>query len=162
MKLLVDHGYSNNLGDIAMVEAAVLRLRADLPEAEIFVIEKPKFKSIVWDLPMVYRHEGYGVRPFLQSKFKNVPLLQHYNKQWRKMTCKFTIKLVEIFLSASSISLPKKKDFGRITLGEYCKQFDALHLVGGGFLTDTFYEELFRKYLLILTFAQQNKPVIFT
>ena len=49
-----------------------------------------------------------------------------------------------------------------MSLSDFCERFDALHIVGGGNLTDVFYHELFRKCLLIHAFAEQDKPIILT
>jgi polysaccharide pyruvyl transferase WcaK-like protein len=162
MRLLVEHGYSNNFGDIAMLEGAVLRLKIMLPKADIFIIEKPKFSSMLWLMDRIQKHEAYGIKPFLWSKIKRIPILKFYNEEWRRICCKLTLRYFETFSTASQITLPQACNPKKITLGKYCEQFDALCLTGGGYLTDIFYGELFRKCLLMLTFAEQNKPIILT
>lgn len=47
-------------------------------------------------------------------------------------------------------------------LYEFCAPFDALHMVGGGYLTDTFPEVLVEVFCLALAFHQQGKPILLT
>ena len=50
----------------------------------------------------------------------------------------------------------------RQNLHEFCADFDALHLVGGGYLTDTFPEVLIHAWCFAQTFGDQGKPVVLT
>jgi polysaccharide pyruvyl transferase WcaK-like protein len=51
---------------------------------------------------------------------------------------------------------------GPLTLADYCRPFDGLHVAGGGNLTDAFPDELFQRSCLMAAFADQGKPVVLT
>lgn len=167
MKLLVDHGAYGNLGDTAMIEGVVLRLKSILPEAEIFVVDSQSLKTVIWDFPGVFRQKEYNeyiVKSFFMNIFAGVPFFRRYRNCWRKVSRKITLWSLGRFFPAGSLSIANysKTENKSIKLSEFCEQFDALHIVGGGNLTDTFLEELFKKSCLLLTFAEQDKPIVLT
>jgi polysaccharide pyruvyl transferase WcaK-like protein len=164
MKVLVDHGAYGNLGDTSMIEAVVLRLQHLLPEDEIYVIDRPSLKTKVWDLPNVFRQEDYSVKVVLEDTLARAPFLWRYSGDWRKLTSKVELLFTGSSFAAGSFSLcnSRNTEIRFPNLGKFCEQFDALHIVGGGNLNDIFYDELFRKCLLIQAFAEQDKPIILT
>lgn len=164
MKILVDHGSSHNLGDTAMLEAVVARLRRLLPEAELFVIDNPSLRTRIWELPHVFPQGTYlsrSLRPSLMAKLR---FFWRWDDFRLRITSRFLLALVGKLLPAGSVSLwyDKEVEGQPRTLGEFCEPFDALHVVGGGNLTETFYQHLFGRCCLILTFAEQRKRVILT
>jgi polysaccharide pyruvyl transferase WcaK-like protein len=164
MKILVDHGSSYNLGDTAMIEGVVSRLMSILPGAEIFVIDRPNLKTMIWDLPGVSRQKEYVAKPIFADMFSGVRFFWRFNGPWQRAISKITLACMGKILSLRSLPISKngKSEKGSVKLGEFCEQFDALHIVGGANLTDTFYRELFRRCVIILAFAEQGKPIILT
>jgi len=162
MRILVDHGAYGNLGDTSMVEGAVLRLLDLLPGEEIFVIDRPSLRTNIFGLPNVFRQVDYSVKPKWADVLTDAPFLWRYNQYWGRIASKLTLLFVGNLFPASSFSENGESRFKRMILSDFCEQFDGLHIVGGGNLTDIFYHELFRKCMLIQAFAEQDKPIILT
>lgn len=151
MRILVDHGAFQNLGDIGMLESAVSHLRRALPEAELGIVDRA-FRSTVWDDPGVHRQPN--VRPRLDPHDWPVRLLGY-----RLLRTRLLLPLLGRGLEAGRLTLGDRTD---LRLRQFCGLFDALLVTGGGFLTDKLAHEMFCKCALILGFAEQGKPVICT
>ena len=104
MRILVDHGASNNLGDTSMIEGAVLRLLDLLPGEEIFVIDRPSLKTKIFGLPNVLRQEDYSVKPMWADVLTDAPFLWRYSQYWKKIASKLTLVFRGNLLSPSSFA----------------------------------------------------------
>ena len=104
-------------------------------------------------------NEGLGGR-----LFRLLHTFRKYYKTLEKTNCSHSLQRIVKTGSAGYLSLYVKnnKHIRQKTLGGFCDKFDALHMVGGGYLTDMIHYELFNKCSLIHTFAEQSKPVILT
>lgn len=164
LRILVDHGSSYNLGDTAMIEGVVSRLLEILPQAELFVIHRQTLRTKIWYFSGVSKVNQYSIRPFLLNIFGDIPFFWRLNHIWREICYKLTLQCIGNVISPGSLPLHnhKKTENGRQTLGKFCEKYDALHVVGGGNLTDTFYNELLNKCCLIQAFTELGKPVILT
>lgn len=164
MKILIDHGSSYNLGDTAMLEAVVLRLNQIFPQSELFVIDRPNLKTMIWDLPNVYKQSVYIVRIITANAIEKLPYFCRYSTFWRKLISNLILISLGNFMRAGSlvISSSTKNNAGVKNLKSFCDPFDALCIVGGGNLNDTFHSTLFHKSCLIHAFVEQKKPVILT
>jgi polysaccharide pyruvyl transferase WcaK-like protein len=161
MKILVDHGDYGNLGDAAMVESVVRRLRFLIPGADLYVINRPELRAHIWDGRHVLPQSQYRVQAFYPHLVSNLPFFWRYNGGWQKITCGLTLMYLKAMGSARKIRLSLPVD-GAESLGQFCEPFDALQVVGGGNLTDTFLGEMLRRGSIVLAFAEQNKPVMLT
>jgi polysaccharide pyruvyl transferase WcaK-like protein len=164
LKLLVDHGAYNNLGDIAQIEGAVSKLGSVLQGADIFVVDRPSIRTEIWNLPRVHRQNEYRVNPPLADLFARAPFVWRYADRWRRLTEQLALIWLERLGAPSTIRL-RGGDAGngqRASLGDFCAPFDALLVSGGGNLTDTFHGQLFHKCCLILAFTASGKPVVLT
>jgi len=164
MNILVDSGASNNLGDIGMLESVATRLLRILPGANLSVVDRYGIRTTLWEVPQVRRQEPYSVRGRFFDFLWNVPFFWRYANSWRQVTSRLYLAWFRTLLRPGSLHALPHKELGvhTTTLSEFCEPFDALHVVGGGNLTDVFYGELFRRCCLILTFAEQGKPVVLT
>jgi polysaccharide pyruvyl transferase WcaK-like protein len=164
MKILVDHGAIHNLGDTAMLESAVARLKVNLPEADVFVIARPGLQTEVWKLAGVYPVEMCVVRPVRLRMLAGRRFFWRYDSLWRKTISGVALLGLDRAYSARG-KLLSHSNGARAKAGdlhEFCEPFDALHIVGGGNLTDIFCDTLFEKCCLIQTFANQGKPILLT
>lgn len=164
MRLLVFHaGSSGNLGDTGMLEGVVLNLLRNLPAAQLFVADQPGLRTNIWDLPRVHRQIiPWLVFPY-EGALAEVPYLWRYDEKWRGAVRKWLSLGVGRIFSANAISCPSLATANRIhTLREFCAPFDGLHMVGGGYLTDTFPGMLVQAFGLAQAFLEQGKPVLLT
>ncbi|MBL7069009.1 MAG: polysaccharide pyruvyl transferase family protein [Candidatus Omnitrophica bacterium] len=162
MKILVDPASSYNLGDTAMLEGAVCRLTHIMPDVEMFIIERPRLKTMLWRFPRVTKQREYRVRSVVGNMLESAPFLWRYHNNWQRFVFNIALSCLGIFFRAESLSVSSKINAESKTLKEICKLFDALFIVGGGNLTDTFYASLFQKCCLMQAFVEQGKPVILT
>lgn len=164
MRLLIDYGASNNLGDLSMLEGAVGRLRELHPSAELAVIDRGFPNMGVWGLPGVSKQPEYLFRPYRATRGKAGAPLSAWRGHWERTVFQLASVCISGVPCARSIRV-SPRDVGegtRRTVGDVCEPFDALHICGGGNLTDTFYWELVRKSILMCTFLEQGKPVVLT
>jgi len=164
MKILVDHGVHGNLGDISMVEAVVLRILAVLPRAEICVMNKPNLETSIWNFPNVSKTRSYSLKPIFRDVLNKTPFFWRVDSAWQKISYKLTLQSMGTLIPGRSIPI-YDNDNAAIRynkLGKFCEEFDALHIAGGGNLTDLFLHELFNKCCFMHTFSEQNKPIILT
>lgn len=169
MKILVDHGAHHNLGDTSMLEGVLQALGELQPEATFYPLARPRLRTRAWDWPRVHPHPPYrlrlpltleGVAPFQQWLLKQLSRVGRY--LFRSGTARMGFPLQ----FPSSIVPPERLQIDRPasapTLAQYCEPFDALHVVGGGTITDTFAWGLIQRAALARTFAAQGKPVVMT
>ena len=161
MRLLVFQGGTGNFGDTAMLEGVVLNLRRNLPSAELFVVDRPGLRTNIWELPHVHRQLiPEPVFPF-ENALASVPYLWRYSETWRRAAHGLLpLGLGRIF-SAKEVGVPSLAT-GKRTLHELCAPFDALHMVGGGYLTDAFPRLLVQAACLAQAFMEQGKPILLT
>jgi polysaccharide pyruvyl transferase WcaK-like protein len=164
MRILIAQAACDNLGDIGMMEAIVQRLRAVLPSAELPVIERSDLRTEIWDPPQVAPEEPYYLKPFVSCSLSRLPYFWRHDESWRRLCMRASLASLGRFVSAGSLTLVHKVsgEMPETSLGEFCKPFDALHIAGGGSLTDLFLENLFRRCCLTFALAEQGKPVILT
>jgi polysaccharide pyruvyl transferase WcaK-like protein len=163
MRILVLHGSSGNLGDTAMLEGVVLNLLRNLPAAELFVADQPGLRTNLWDLPRVHRQLIPGLVFPYEVALAEVPYLWRYDAKWRRAIRKWLALGLGRIFSANAISVPSLVTANsKHTLYELCAQFDALHMVGGGYLTDTFPDLLVQVSCLAQAFVEQEKPILLT
>ena len=164
MKILVDHGGFGNLGDTSMVESVVFRLVKVLPQAEIFVIHSPDLRSPIWDLPNVSTVRECSLKPFLSDIFGRRRFFWRLHNDWQKIGYRLALQSIGTLMPAGSVSLYSKDNLGMPNkkLEKFCEEFDALHIVGGGNLTDVFLKVLLNKCGFIHTFSEQAKPILLT
>lgn len=163
MKLLILHGSSGNFGDTAMLEAVVLDLLRELPTAELFVVDQPGLRTKIWSLSRVHKHPMPKLVFPYEHALAEVPYFWRYRERWRKGVRRWLALGLGGILSAKAIRIADADAFeGRSTLDALCAPFDGLHMVGGGYLTDTFPELLVQVCCLAETFVGQGKPVLLT
>jgi len=147
-----------------MAEGVVLQLRDLLPRARIHSIVPLSVRTAIWDVPGVIRQAPYTVWPFAAGALSQVPFFRHDSDFGLGTASLLTMSGLGRLLRAGSLSL-YLEDTAQTTirkLAQFCQQFDALHIAGGGNLTDTFPRELFKKCCLIHAFAEQRKPIVLT
>ncbi len=161
MRLLVDHGSSHNLGDTAMIEGVVLHLQRAFPNAQIAVVDHPRLVTHLYDSGRILRNNAYSIRIGGGTFLGRLRFFHRYRKAWQRWVQKALLASIIPFSGACTLRLCNAQT-GVLTLGDYCAPFDALHIVGGGNLTDVFEPELFHRCCLIHAFLQQGKPVVAT
>jgi polysaccharide pyruvyl transferase WcaK-like protein len=153
MNILVDHGYGHNMGDAAMLDGVLQKISSIAPEASLFVPDHSDIKKTFHHIKQLIVLNDFTLN------------IQHlpYVWRWERPVLNSLFLSVRILNRASSLGI-RYKDNNTIslTLGDFCRQFDALHIAGGGFLTDIFFSVFIKKLCLISTFIEQNKPVILT
>lgn len=164
MELLVESDSYGNLGDISAAEGVVLRLRDLLPRAGIRAVVPRSVATTLWGLPGISRQAPYTVAPFGLGTLSNFPFFRHTTDFQHRIASAWTMGGLGSLLRAGSLSLTFEGAVQTTIrkLAQFCEQFDGLHIVGGGNLTDTFPLELFRKCCVIHAFAEQHKPIMLT
>lgn len=167
MKVLIDHGTVNNHGDTAMLEAVVGKLRKILPMATLHVIDRPGLTTSMWKHNEVERQHSFKLtRPLSISGVSRVKsaAFSVLSKTGRRLVRSgtadraFALQFPDWMISPGCLrlSLPRPD----MTLREYCREFDALHVAGGGTMTDLFSDGLIQRCALVRTFAELGKPVV--
>lgn len=157
VRILVEHGSARNLGDIAMIEGVTTRLHALFPQAELALVHRSGVDTCAWEMPSVAKEPECVLRLLGYPFVWRIPRLERYIH--RLALCH-----MDGIVQPEKLRLAPKctRETGAATLGDFCQQFDALHIVGGGDLTDIFFGNLLRKCSLIHAFADQRKPVVLT
>ena len=165
-RILVDNAGSWNIGDISMVESGVAKFLNLCPEAELHVVDRSNEQSAVWNFPRVHRTPNIEIAPRQRRVLRalsRLPLLWRLPSIYQAQALQRMFSDIGRESRASdlpvSIASPRIKS---TTLGTFCENYDALYLVGGGNITDTFPFELLRKCAWINCFSEQGKPVILT
>ena len=159
MKLLVLHGSSANFGDTAMLEGVVLNLLRNLPAAELFVADRSGIKTGLWALSRVHKQTIPRLIFPCEDVLAEARYLWRYDARWRRAVHKWLALGLERTFSAKTIRVA---DLAATNLHEFCARFDALHMVGGGYLTDTFPDLLVEVFCWAQTFSEQGKPILLT
>src|SRR5215469_10492121 len=133
MKLLVLHGSSANFGDTAMLEGVVLNLLRNLPGAELFVADRFGLRTNLWALSRVHKQTIPRLIFPGENVLAEARYLWRYDARWRKGVHKWLSLGLERMFSARTIRVDS---LAGTNLDEFCAQFDGLHMVGGGYLTD--------------------------
>jgi len=165
MKILIDHGAHHNLGDIAILEGAVIRLHSLFPQMNISVVNRANLETRIWKMPNVSKYEGATIKIPLDNLIEEIPFFWRYDDRWRKQLCNYTLRRFSTSKSACRLPITANpKSSIRIgTLGGFCDPFDALLISGGGNLSDTFHRGgLFPKCCLMQAFIEQSKSVVLT
>ncbi len=153
MHTLIDHGSSHNLGDTAMLEGVLLRCLQSNPESRCEVIARAGMQSEMLDDPRVSLRHLDLEQPKHFDWLRNKPLLWRYGRQW-------SVLAHHRFMRAVRRGGQKLLWNALIQqLAEVTSACDALHVAGGGNLTDVFPGELWRRSVLIEAFKQQGKRV---
>lgn len=163
MHLLVDHGGYNNLGDTAMTEAVIGRLRHNFPGATLSVFNRG-FQSDAWGQPGVRQLPEQMLLPWLEGLLQKLPL--HRNTplryRWQSVLARATLLLGQAIAPRHiRLARPGQRQVTQRLL-DYCDRFDGLHVVGGDYLRDVYAIELLRKCMIMLAFAELKKPVVLT
>jgi polysaccharide pyruvyl transferase WcaK-like protein len=171
MKILVDCSTGFNFGDLAMAEGVVARLRHQFPHAELTLAEQPGQTDA---LRSAYRIRKASYRIVQQAelalaRLNPVPIAWRLSSNPALRRLSF-VALLRFFCSGGRfeevpLRLFDEKGESILPLREYCQAFDALHIPGGGFLSDEgpeFYPDLFRLGCLLCVFVRQGKPVLLT
>ncbi|TAK50774.1 MAG: hypothetical protein EPO25_18505 [Gammaproteobacteria bacterium] len=157
MKILVDHGAYENFGDLAMLEAALARLRT-IPGVELAVQEAP----VQWPWPGI-RTMGYDIRPpgATLRRFARARILAGPPRAAMHAAARCWQLLAHHLagLAGGTGAWPVRIAGGPQRLSQFCAQFDALFVAGGGDLNDVFPQALWRCCCLVRGFAAQGKPV---
>jgi polysaccharide pyruvyl transferase WcaK-like protein len=157
VNVLVDHGAYDNFGDLAMLEAAVTRLRG-IDGARLFVQES----TLTWPWDNV-RPIAYEIRPpgtlirrlgrMARLRGRPARLVEAAAERWRW--------LAHELLGRANVAplYPLRSSRRSATIAGFTRPFDALFVAGGGDLNDVFPEALWRCCCLIGAFAAAGKPV---
>ena len=160
MKILVSHSAGNNLGDVAMVEGVVSRLLHTAKGADLYLLDHPSWPEQMWPNNItrvaLRLSEPIDRVPYIHR----IPLLRRYEWKFKIIGTRYCHTMLDRGLNPSNIKVDNGSD--PTTLGEWCSQYDAMHIVGMGGLTDLFLPVVWQCCCLVHTFALQGKPVIFT
>ena len=161
MKILVNHSALNNLGDLAMIEGVVCRLLYTAKDIKLYVQDNPSLPMQMWETNNITRVAMRLSEPINQVPYVHrIPFLRRYEWKFKKIGIRGFHAMLDRGINPSNIQIDSGTD--RITLGTWCNQFDAMHVVGMGGLTDFFLPVVWQHCCLVHTFAMQGKPVIFT
>ena len=158
MKILIDHGTWRNFGDLAMLEG-VLGQYTRQSWAQTFVVDCPFLAAGLGESQPTRRVPAPVLRLPLWRGLSRLPYL------WRHRAWLQRLGHAPYFFTSGRFGTdPRRLLPGNdgCTLDEYCRRFDAYHVVGGGFLTDVFANALWARCCLIHTFAAQGKPILLT
>lgn len=158
MRILVECGCGANLGDLAMLQAVLLRLRHLFPAAQLTASIRPQVRGFVYPGLADSAVDLSGVRPVLFGALEKVPFFWRFQRQWNDFFTDLDLRSTAAVSSpASHLGLA-----GGAVIDRLARDFDALHVVGGGNLTAMFPREVFRKCSLVLAFRRRRKPALFT
>lgn len=155
VKVLLDHGAYQNVGDVSMLETVISQCRERFPWLNLHVVNG-EFPSDIWKLENVIPESAYMLRP----KFKKV--LWFTKRCHSYKTDRF---LSKVFLSCyrkTTGSIPLYSKGQKMRVCDFCSRYDGYLVSGGGNLNDTFYKVLFSKLILIREFLRLDKPVMLT
>lgn len=156
MRLLIDHGGYANLGDAAMLEGVVTRLREVLPEADLHVVDHEVVPTSIMDMANVQPVDLRIPEPSLRDKRFLWRFQRLAGPLYRR------VSMSRAGRGSASAQLTVEGPSTATTLGQFCSSFDSLHVVGGGNLTDVFERQWWNRCCVMNTFAAQGKPVVLT
>ena len=158
MRVLIDHGAYENLGDLSMLEAAVEQVR-QLKDVEISVKASP----IQWPWPDIrivdYHLPPPGASVNRVTKSKWLPELSR-RMLWGAADAWRDVVYRRVASGGPVAARPIHSSSGEHRLGRWVEQFDALFVAGGGDLNDVFPQALWRCCALAHAFAEQGKPTL--
>lgn len=161
MKILVNHSALNNLGDLAMIEGVVRRLLHTAKGNKLYVQDNPSLPKQMWETNNITRVSMRLSEPINQVPYLHrIPFLRRYEWKLKKIGIRGFHVMLDRGINPSNIQIDSGTD--RIKLGTWCSEYDAMHVVGMGGLTDFFLPVVWQHCCLVHTFAMQGKPVIFT
>jgi polysaccharide pyruvyl transferase WcaK-like protein len=176
MRILVDHGRSENFGDEAMVQGTLTCLTEKYPSHTFALSEDGLWESVVWSFPSLERIPTYHVVPGWPDPFLHAQPARNINVRGVASLWPSTrfpvlwpaLNLVRAFqrymyqkswpqhpidFQSQYITVGRK----RMPLLEWCDQFDA-GLIPGGLMTDEFTASLYRQCMLMHAFHALGKP----
>lgn len=160
MKILVDHGAYNNLGDLAMLEAIIHKLGQGSSELNLYIKDCP-LPAAVWQKANIKPIEYEIPDPTYNVPYvRKIPYLRRNPYRFGRLWLHLRHLALNRGFSASQVNIQTKA--GKVPLDEWCREFDALQVAGGGDLNDIFTNELWQRCCLIYTFAAQGKPIVLT
>lgn len=161
MKILVSHSAGKNLGDMAMVEGVVRRLLHTAKGANLHVQDHPSLSKQLWEDNNISRASMHLPEPIDRVPYVHrIPYLRRYEWKFKTIATHYCHAMLDRGMNPSDIRVGSGSD--PTTLGEWCSQYDAMHVVGMGGLTDVFLQAVWHYCCLVHTFTSQGKPVIFT
>jgi polysaccharide pyruvyl transferase WcaK-like protein len=149
MKILVEHGALKNCGDSAMLEGVVARLSSQFQHAMLTLRTRPILETDIWNLKNIRLQTMQLDAPFGVNKLV-------WHPTWNRVAH----LLLQQPFDARRIAVGTES--GRVSLGEWCAEFDLLHIVGGGGMTDIWPSALWARCCLLHAFAALGKPVVMT
>ena len=167
MNILIDHGSSNNLGDASMVLSVVLNLRERFPGATLHVVHRSSFiYGSEWGDAAEFAPRFRVALPFF---VRDAPLPARVRRRLDEGVRRYVLRQSDATERTSFRNLRSGEagDLSLIqppgqTLREFVERYDALHVVGGGNLTETFPWHLLHRTSLIYAFQEQGKPIVLT
>ena len=158
MKILVDHGAYENFGDLAMLEAAVERLRT-IEGAQLHVQVSP----LGWPWGNVRAVEYDVLTPgwVLKRVARTMNPVQPIRRKLEQAAMAWRREVFDRVGRGARAGIPLVRASGRRrALNRWSQDYDALFIAGGGDMNDIFPDALWRCCALINAFAVQRKPVI--
>jgi polysaccharide pyruvyl transferase WcaK-like protein len=155
VKVLLDHGAYQNIGDVSMLETVIRQCRKRFPSLNLHVI-KNDFPSDVWNFKNVVTEPAYMPRPLFKKVLWFTKRCHSYK------TDRFFSKVFLSYYSKTTASTTLYYKGEKMKVRDFCSRYDGYLVSGGGNLNDTFYKVLFSKLILIKEFLQLNKPVMLT
>jgi polysaccharide pyruvyl transferase WcaK-like protein len=150
-----------------MLEAVLRQLTTHLPSAEFYVVERPGVPSRVWSMPNVRRAD---IRLLPQPRCPDLKwmLAIPYFWRWRgaglgilgRRQLARQLKTQECLYRAGNTDAEHCETNSQFN--DFCANYDAYFVAGGGNLTDAFLQAIWERCCFIHAFADQEKPVILT
>ncbi len=158
MKLLVDHGASDNLGDLGMLEVALHQLSAYGPDIQLFVKDFPLDR--IWNLPDIQRIDyQHPLPPYtLDGPGGRIRKRLLRSLSYKKRRLLYLFLLGRGLMRAGQAGVIV--DGTRMKMIDWATRFDALFMAGGGDLNDVFGHQIWQRGCLIQSFAALGKPVV--
>ncbi len=161
MKILVNHSAGNNLGDMAMIEGVVRRLLHTAKGVRLCVQDNGSLPKEIWEWNNVSRVAMRSQDLIARVSFlKRIPYFHRYESKLKAIEIRWFHAMFDRDINPSDIRVGYGPD--STTLGSWCSEYDAMHVVGMGGFTDIFLLDTWYYCCLVHTFASQGKPVIFT
>lgn len=166
LRILVEHGSTHNLGDTAMLEGVVNGWLEMNDSATLFVHERPLLQTRLWSMGRVEPVKlPHGQLFAIEDPTSVSPGDASAGLRDRIRPVAAPVIASVAGCMVGRLPLPPSLPVRGARWGEMeacADNFDALHIAGGGNLTDTFPQELWARILLMHAFAVQKKPVLLT
>ena len=160
MRVLLESGWSANLGDAAMTEGVVGMLLSMSGGVHVDVIEHPAALSVTRLPAGVGRAPAPALRTAGAGLAGKFPPAWRWDARWARLAEK-----ISLLCGSRGMPGPCYLEFGTagrdaIGLGELVSRYDALHIGGDGTLGDMFPTTTRLRVLLIRAFAAAGKTVV--